>query len=113
MSHILVSNIIKQANDAQPGWYRSDKLQLDEDAIQAVESSLALNAMPTPFAREEVVAQAFEIVNKKGFEQAGLTYKKLVSDVLDVFEILYHYKLYQDRISIVKSDIEGLQYLPI
>ena len=110
MSHILVSNIIKQANDAQPGWYRSDKLQLDEDAIQAVESSLALNAMPTPFAREEVVAQAFEIVNKKGFEQAGLTYKKLVSDVLDVFEILFHYKLYQDRISIVKCDIEGLQY---
>lgn len=110
MSHILVSNIIKQANDAQPGWYRSDRLQLDEDAIQAVESSLALNAMPTPFAREEVVAQAFEIVNKKGFDQAGLTYKKLVSDVLDVFEILFHYKLYQDRISIVKCDIEGLQY---
>lgn len=110
MSHLLVSNIIKQANDAQPGWYRSDKLQLDEDAIQAVESSLALNAMPTPFAREEVVAQAFEIVNRKGFEQSGYTYKKIVSDVLDVFEILFHYNLYQSRVSIVKCDIEGLQY---
>lgn len=110
MSHLVVSDIIKQNNDAQPGWVRDSIPALNEDAMNVVDSCLALNAMPTPFAREEVVAQAFDIVVKKGFKNAGFSYKKLVSDTLDIFEILFRYNLYKDRISIKCARLRDLNY---
>lgn len=111
MSHLIVSDIIMQNNDAQPGWVRGPQPALNENAIQVVDSCLALNAMPTPFAREEVVAQAFDIVvRKRDFSKVGYSYKKLVSDTLDIFEILFHYNLYKNRISIKTTNLREFEY---
>lgn len=60
---------------------------------QRTNNSSALNALPTPFARFFVVKEAFrrvleEVQNPK--KEAGDAYKRLVSDTLDVFELLYN-----------------------
>ena len=78
---------------------------------QRTNSSGALNALPTPFARFFVVKEAFrraldELKDAK--KVAGNAYNRLVSDTLDVFEILYHYTYHkgrwnQDRKLIVKE----------
>lgn len=113
MSHVLVSDIIAQINQARPGWNRSRSLNLKEEAIQSADTSLAFNAIPTPFAREELVAQAFEFVASYGFRDAGRSYQKLISDTLDVFEIIFNLKLYEDRISFVKCSLKELDFAAV
>ena len=113
MSHVLVSDIITQINQARPGWNRSRSLNLKEEAIQSAETSLAFNAIPTPFAREELVAQAFDYVAAYGFKDAGKSYQKLISDTLDIFEIIFNYKLYEDRISFIKCSLKDLNFAEV
>ena len=74
--------------------------QLDKVKEQKTDNSGALNSLPTPFARFFVVQEAFRRVAedkrskilKKGADatNAGLAYSRLVSDCLDVFEILFN-----------------------
>ena len=113
MSHVLVSDIIAQINQARPGWNRSRSLNLKEEAIQSADTSLAFNAIPTPFAREELVAQAFDYVAANGFQDAGRSYQKLISDTLDIFEIVFNYKLYEDRITFVKCSLKDLNFAEV
>ena len=113
MSHVLVSDIIAQINQARPGWNRSRSLNLKEEAIQSAETSLAFNAIPTPFAREELVAQAFDYAAAYGFKDAGKSYQRLISDTLDIFEIVFNYKLYEDRISFIKCSLKDLNFAEV
>lgn len=67
---------------------------------QCTNNSSALNALPTPFARFFVVKEAFrrvleEVKNPK--KNAGDAYHRLVSDTLDVFEILYNFSFHKAR----------------
>ena len=67
---------------------------------QRTNNSSALNALPTPFARFFVVKEAFrraleELKDSK--KHAGEAYNRLVSDTLDVFEILYNQTYHQKR----------------
>ena len=67
---------------------------------QRTNSSSALNALPTPFARFFVVKEAFrraleELKNSK--KVAGNAYNRLVSDTLDVFELLYNLRFHKSR----------------
>lgn len=71
---------------------------LDKIVEQRTDNSTALNALPTPFARFFVVNEAFRRVleeAKKPEKSAGDACHRLVSDTLDVFEILYNLKEYQ------------------
>lgn len=66
---------------------------LDGVMEQKTDNSSALNSLPTPFARFFVAREAFrrtkeEHINNK--KEAGFAYKQLVSDILDVFEILFN-----------------------
>lgn len=67
---------------------------------QRTNSSSALNALPTPFARFFVVKEAFrraleELKDSKKI--AGEAYNRLVSDTLDVFELLYNKTFHESR----------------
>ncbi|MDE6083036.1 MAG: hypothetical protein K2G11_00975, partial [Muribaculaceae bacterium] len=67
---------------------------------QRTNNSSALNALPTPFARFFVVKEAFrraleELKDSK--KHAGDAYNRLVSDTLDIFELLYNQTFHEGR----------------
>lgn len=67
---------------------------------QRTNNSSALNALPTPFARFFVVKEAFRRVLdelKDSRKAAGDAYNRLVSDTLDVFELLYNISFHSCR----------------
>lgn len=60
---------------------------------QRTDNNSALNSLPTPFARFFVAREAFrrcceEHVHPK--HEAGMAYNQIVSDILDVYELLYN-----------------------
>lgn len=68
---------------------------LDSVLEQKTDNSGALNSLPTPFARFFVAKEAFrrtmeEHINSK--KEAGFAYRQLVSDILDVYELLFNLK---------------------
>ena len=67
---------------------------------QKTDNSGALNSLPTPFARFFVAKEAFrrameEHLNSK--KEAGFAYKQLVSDILDVYELLFNIKYHRNK----------------
>ena len=71
--------------------------KLSEVVEQRTDNSGALNSLPTPFARFYVTKEAFrraadEVRNSKN--QAGYAYNQIVSDCLDVIELLFNYKFH-------------------
>lgn len=74
--------------------------QLDKVKENKTDNSNALNSLPTPFARFFVAKEAFRRVTeeKRNPENgAGKAYKRLVSDILDVFELLYYKKFLENQ----------------
>ena len=67
------------------------------------DNSGAMNALPTPFARFFVFREAFRRVleekNNPGDtkKQAGRAYSQLVSNTLDIFELLYNLKWHENQ----------------
>ena len=67
------------------------------------DNSGAMNALPTPFARYFVIREAFrrvieEKLNPDDPEKlAGRAYEQLVSDTLDVFELLFNLKWHENQ----------------
>lgn len=60
---------------------------------QRTDNGGALNALPTPFARFYIFKEAFRrVLEEKNnpAKQAGRAYERLVSNCLDVFELLYN-----------------------
>lgn len=73
---------------------------LDEVMEQKTDNSGALNSLPTPFARFFVAKEAFrrameEHINSR--KEAGFAYKQLVSDILDVYELLFNIKYHRNN----------------
>ena len=74
--------------------------KLDEVKEQKTDNSGALNSLPTPFARFFVVNEAFRRLTEEkrnSGKHAGLAYTRLVSDCLDVFEILFNMKFHENQ----------------
>lgn len=66
---------------------------LDKVMEQKTDNSGALNSLPTPFARFFVAREAFRRVkeeHKESKKEAGFAYKQMVSDILDVYELLFN-----------------------
>ena len=88
-------NIIERGLKGQEGTAEKGPItagDLAKISEQRTNNSSALNALPTPFARFFVVKEAFrraleELKNPKKI--AGDAYNRLVSDTLDIFELLY------------------------
>lgn len=73
---------------------------LDEVMEQKTDNSGALNSLPTPFARFFVAREAFrrvmeEHINQK--KEAGYAYRQLVSDILDVYEMIFNLKYHRNN----------------
>lgn len=68
---------------------------------QRTDNCEALNALPTPFARFFVFKEAFRRVLEQKLDPngkpAGKAYEHLVSNTLDVFELLYNLKYHENR----------------
>ena len=68
---------------------------------QRTDNCSALNALPTPFARFFVFKEAFRRVLEQKLDPvgkpAGKAYEHLVSNTLDVFELLYNLKYHENR----------------
>lgn len=67
---------------------------LDKVQEQRTDNSNALNSLPTPFARFFVAKEAFRRVSEEKrdplHKQAGFAYRQMVSDILDVYELLFN-----------------------
>lgn len=73
---------------------------LDDVLEQKTDNSGALNSLPTPFARFFVAREAFrrvmeEHINQK--KEAGYAYRQLVSDILDVYELIFNVKYHRNN----------------
>lgn len=67
---------------------------------QKTDNSGALNSLPTPFARFFVAREAFRRATEQKRHpenKAGLAYTRLVSDCLDVFELLFNKKFHENQ----------------
>ncbi|RYE38076.1 MAG: hypothetical protein EOP48_27655, partial [Sphingobacteriales bacterium] len=89
-------SITQRAYD-KTGWHKSSQFSISD--IKDIKTFRArndksLNAIPSPFARLHLFEAAFDLLDKdemNGTDDAGDTFKKLVSDCFDVFEILYNW----------------------
>ena len=73
---------------------------LDDVMEQKTDNSGALNSLPTPFARFFVAREAFRRAMeeyKDPKKEAGFAYRQLVSDILDVYEILFNVKYHRNN----------------
>ena len=73
---------------------------LDKVVEQKTDNCAALNSLPTPFARFFVAREAFRRVMEENMDQskeAGLAYTQMVSDILDVYEMLFNLKYHKNN----------------
>lgn len=73
---------------------------LDKVMEMRTDNNGALNSLPTPFARFFVAREAFRRMHDQRLNannEAGEAYKRLVSDILDVYEILFNLKYHQNN----------------
>ena len=73
---------------------------LDKVVEQKTDNCAALNSLPTPFARFFVAREAFRRVMEENMDQtkeAGLAYTQMVSDILDVYELLFNLKYHKNN----------------
>lgn len=74
---------------------------------QSTDNASALNSLPTPLARYFVASEAFRRVgearnaklanpNNKNLQNAGFAYEQLVSDCLDIYELLFNLKFHRN-----------------
>lgn len=101
--HSIDLNIIDRGLDGQE--WTSERGKITKDDLykiheQKTSNGGALNALPTPFARFFVFREAFrrvydEKVNPQN--EAGKAYRRLVSDCLDVYELLFNLKYHRNH----------------
>lgn len=73
---------------------------LDKVVEQKTDNCAALNSLPTPFARFFVAREAFRRVMEENIDQskeAGLAYTQMVSDILDVYELLFYLRYHKNN----------------
>lgn len=97
------------------GWDNSNPL--NDKAIAAIKdpngehASREITSIPSPFARIDLVNTAFKEVANRDLE-GDTIYHKMVSDALDIGEILFNFEKYQDKIEIIswdpKNDLQTL-----
>lgn len=74
--------------------------RLDKVMEQKTDNSGALNSLPTPFARFFVAREAFRRVHEEHLNsrnEAGFAYRQMVSNILDVYELLFSRKYHENN----------------
>ena len=73
---------------------------LDKVLDMKTDNSGALNSLPTPFARFFVAREAFRRCMEQHIKtgnEAGFAYSQMVSDILDVYELLFNLKYHTNN----------------
>lgn len=89
------------------GWDNSSPL--NDKAIAAIKdpngehASREITSIPSPFARIDLVNTAFKEVANRDLE-GDTIYHKMVSDALDIGQILFNHEKYQEKIEIISWD---------
>src|SRR5690554_1252365 len=89
------------------GWDNSNPL--NDKAIAAIKdpngehASREITSIPSPFARIDLVNTAFKEVANRQLE-GDTIYHKMISDALDIGQILFSFEKYQDKIEIISWD---------
>jgi len=98
------------------GWDKSNNFSSDDISnikVYNIRNDKSLNAIPSPLARMHLFESAFELLDKDESNKtsnSGDTFKKIVSDCLDVFELIYNWNNHLrdgKKLSIVKWNIES------
>jgi len=88
---------VTQRNHDTTGWHRSNQFENDDInniKVLNAKNDKSLNAIPSPLARMHLFEAAFTLVHQDelhGTNYSGDAYKKLVSDCLDVFELIFNW----------------------
>jgi hypothetical protein len=97
-------------NDTIEDW--KDSQPYGKNAIDGIKdpdgakSSKEITSIPSPFARIDLVKTAFEnIVNSANLD-GDTIYHKMISDSLDVAEILFNIDKYEDKVNIIVWDVK-------
>lgn len=75
-----------------------DAASLHKIGEQRTDNSGALNALPTPFARFFIMNEAFRRLYEQRIDankSAGFAYERLVSDCLDIYELLFNWEYHR------------------
>ncbi len=90
----------------ESGWFDSDEYTSreimsipDPDGGKGNEPT----SIPSPFARMDLTNTAFRYVNELG-KKAGLMFKRIVSDTIDLMEIFFYQDLYKEDFRIIEWD---------
>lgn len=85
------------------GWFTS-KIFNDED-LKTIETSgkEVSNSIPSPFARIDLVKEAFRWVSRNGIE-GNSAHHKHVSEALDVGQLMFYSNKHKDEIDIIEYD---------
>lgn len=71
---------------------------LDKVIEQQTDNCSAMNSLPTPFARFFVAREAFRRAKEEHINSsnAGFAYRQIVSDILDVYELIFNIKYHRN-----------------
>ncbi|MCX6244674.1 MAG: hypothetical protein NTU98_08215 [Bacteroidetes bacterium] len=108
-------NVLQRSTD-KSGWDTSS--QLSSTDIKGIKvftarNDKSLNAIPSPFARIHLFEAAFDLLDKDELNNtnySGDTFKKIISDCFDVFELIYNWNNHKKEgipLSIVSWNREG------
>ena len=102
--------------DSIGGWasstqYNSAIINSIKDPAGAT-ASREITSIPSPFARMDLVKEAFAFVNRVGMEGETI-HHKMVSHALDIAQIFYNYETYKEAglIELVKWDVNEVDML--
>lgn len=109
-----VLRLHNSGNNALQGWANST--QYTTNIIDSIQDPAGANAkkeitsIPSPFARMDLVKEAFGVVNRIG--HIGQTiHHKMVSHALDVAQIFFNFDTYKDAglVDLIKWDVSEIQ----
>lgn len=98
------------------GWDKSNNFSstdISNIKVYNIRNDRSLNAIPSPLSRMHLFESAFELLDKdesNNTTNSGDTFQKIVSDCLDVFELIYNWNNHLrdgKKLSIIKWNIEN------
>lgn len=113
-------SVLQRSTD-KTGWDKSNQFSstdVKEIKVFTARNDKSLNAIPSPLARIHLFEAAFALLDKDELNRtnfSGDTYKKIISDCFDVFELIYNWNnhIKNKSLSIIKwnsdSEIESLK----
>lgn len=103
------------ATDNINGWGNSKVIS--EKAVESIQDPQGSNAqseitsIPSPFARLDLVKQAFKYVNEQKNLDGTNIYYRMVSDALDVGEIFFNIDKFSNIVELTEWDVSEIQNL--